>query len=794
MAIPSSLYAEDESARQTLQNGTVLKWTKQLQNIHVLNVETDLSIAYTNWANEPMMTHANRGFHQWQGGCTSGGDLGTNQSTGFTYQHATGIKQIEGGQPRIDDLQSHVVLSNGGGYYVWGYNPEASTRISGGNGDQRRYLLDMDINKMIFNCTIVVVDKSFFDNVDYTSNPENMPAPREHNITLKELYTHPELYYCTGVINWSNTYVYGSDTSDHWRGVTIRPVILLTGETIGEYQGADDSIFGRFNANGSFSYDSRDPNGHANFGGGGSSNTLYNHMNAGYFMGCKNEIDMTPGDTFDSAGGASTSIALAKWGNTNFNKFAYCNGQIFDYGDSVIWCSWGCRVANNTNTGSIYRDYTFGTRRYIKADKMLKYIASFGLYFMSEAFDPDTVNLTPETLGDDNRIMLGEMSADGTTTGRWITDIDSYHGPNKDGKTNNPSYDPSGGGGISGDEDIEVDMNLSASSFGAGLTHYYVCTKESAVLNTISDALGQWNIKDTGKDLFRNLISCKLARIGAIPAKNSTFVIYGEELLSDGSPISIQEITGNPTLTLGSIKIERKYNDFRDYAPFTKIDMFVPFCGWVPLPSHCIGRTVSGELIIDIIAGTCKAVIKCDRSVVAEAAGVCAIDIPFVAENAGMKMAGIANSIVSYGKAAAGAVGGVASAASGNPVAGGAQTAGSVVSVLGGLAQMYMQSNANYTEICGKTADGCNTGGLTAVYIRVQRPKSGTFSEPYYVPPGFIESKGLLALKSSTVGAHTGFMQCDNVDVSSISGATERELQLIKNLLQTGIFINPASN
>ena len=135
MAKPSGIYTEDEKARQTLANGTVLKWTKQLQNIHALNGETDLSIAYTNWANEPMMTQANRGFHQWQGGCVSGGDLGTNQSPNYGYQHATGIRQIEGGQPRIDNLKSHVVLANGGGYYVWGYNPEASARISGSNGD-----------------------------------------------------------------------------------------------------------------------------------------------------------------------------------------------------------------------------------------------------------------------------------------------------------------------------------------------------------------------------------------------------------------------------------------------------------------------------------------------------------------------------------------------------------------------------------------------------------------------------------------------------------------------------------
>lgn len=347
--------------------------------------------------------------------------------------------------------------------------------------------------------------------------------------------------------------------------------------------------------------------------------------------------------------------------------------------------------------------------------------------------------------------------------------------------------------------DDEVDMPLYAASYGAGLTHYYVFTKDSQVLEKISDAMSTWDLQNTGKDLFRNLISCKLVRVGAVPAENSTFVIYGEELQYQGDAITIQVVTGNPTLDLGEYTIDRFYNDFRDYAPFTKVEMFVPFCGWVPLPSHVMGNKISGTLIIDIISATCKAVIKCGKTVVAEAAGVCGLDVPFVAENVGMKMAAIASSMTSYGKAASGAVGTVAAGVAGTAVGGaaggaiaGIAASGKLIEAAGAAAQLYASVNANYTEICGKTGDGCNIGGLDAVYIKVQRPnyKKLGFSAPLYVPDGFAHSAGFIAMKYKKVSECTGYIECGNVDTSGISGATERERSIIKAYLESGVIVN----
>lgn len=836
MANPSSVYVEDESARQTLANGTVLKWTKQLQNIHALNGETDLSIAYTNWANEPMMTRANRGFHRWQGGCVSGGDLGTNQSEGFGYQHATGIKQLESGQPRIDSLQSHVVLSNGGGYYVWGYNPESSSRISGGNGDQRRYLLDMDINKMLFNCTITVVDKSFFDNVDYTSNPENMPAPSEHSITLKELYTHPELYYCTGSISWGNTYVYGEDTSDHWRGAAIRPSIILTGESIGEFQGADDSIFGRFNANGSFSYDSRDPNGHASFGGGGSSNTLYNRMNSGYFMGCKNEIDMTPTDTFDSAGGASTAIALGKWGNTNFNKFAYCNGQIFDYGDSVIWCAWGCRVVNNTDTGSIYRDYTFGTRRYIKADKMLKYIASFGLYFMSESFDPDTVSLTPETLGDDSRIMLGEMSADGTTTGRWITDIDSYHGPNKDGKTSNPDYDPSGGSGGDDDQDSDWDdiaINGAGIGGGSAFCRFYYCTEaELAKLRTWTMGLSEHG--DTipgGFDPKSNIIGLTVFPF-TISGDGPTTIKFttngGQDPVTQqqmprvvDSGVSCEGGAGATTRILNATidvpaTMKNRGEPWLDYESY--IELFIPMCGVYQVdPQVVIGRTIHVEIFLDPVSGTVMGIAwvpkENGKCVIAQGSGTPGVQIPVAVGNYGLAQAArVQNTLGGFGNTASSALSNqIISNAYGVPgqvipkMSDGKITIGLDTGTKGRIGSFNnagRSSALGYSGLIssvqhwvsarqianspGTSASGGFSGsmaewcGVFTPYVKIVRPK-------FRKPANYKHTCGEPEVTTRTLNS-VGYAICINPDVSGLTNATDSERMAIYQFLSTGVY------
>lgn len=412
---------------------------------------------------------------------------------------------------------------------------------------------------------------------------------------------------------------------------------------------------------------------------------------------------------------------------------------------------------------------------------LMRYIASFGLRFLV-----------------DSTMYIGYMNSDGTCNGDYILEADlptsdsanrnitDFSGSNYD--ANVPYVPPSPGT----DEDEDTAISTNGAPFGTGLAHYYVTTVDSVTLQHISEAMGTWDIDATKKDLYRNLISCKLMKPPAgIPSDPSgVFTIYGVKPQYNGADITITEVTGNPSITYGPYSIDRKFNDFRDYAPYSKAEIFVPYCGWTALPSHVIGRSVYVDYFTDVIAGTVKAVIRCGNNVVAEAAGVMAVDIPFASENVGAKVAAATTGMLSYGQGALQASVGIGQAVASKGKAGIKNITSGLASVIGAYNQMAMVNNENWTEINGKSGDGCALAGIDTIIIKITRPKYGSYPAPYYVPADYGHTVGFVSMKKTKVGSCTGLIICDNVDTSGISGATDRERQLIKEYLESGVIVN----
>lgn len=775
--IPSTLYNEDTNAKVTLNNGTELHYTAKAGDMYPLNTDADLSISYTTWANEPIMKKANRGFHQWQNGVVVANDLGACQSPNYNYLKAAGITQLLDGQPRFDDLTANVVLINGGGLFAWAKNAEFSgNRINSGSGADRRFLLNMDINKMLFTCTVDVVDKEFFDNIDWVTNGEGIPVPQSHAITLGELYNHPEKYYCTGTISLSNAMIYGETGNNHWVGANVRPALLLKSSGTGELLGVEGAFGTFYNNNGELSYDSRNIANHPVFGGGGNSPSVCYNMSNGYFLGCGDTVTVTPDETYDAIGQQAVSLGLAKYGGaTTWNKLVYVKGKMIDYGARVIWFAYGCRVYNNANSNVYYRQLNWSQRCYVKAEKMLSFIASFGLYFMKENFNPNDANLTPETLGTDNRIMLGEMYADGTTSGNWITDIESYNGINKNGKTVNPKFNPSGGGGGGNITDKEQNVDLITQGGNAGFVHFIeINTASTATANQISDALSAFDITTIGKDLLRNLISYKVFAClkttgGLLRAIN----IDGHQLELNGNVLRGNYISQGDVanVDLGTIVIPRTYYDFRDFAPYTKIEMYVPFCGWFDLPSWCMGKTITGTMWVDLANGTCKAVIKASKTPVAEVGGTVSYDIPFIANATGAKTGAVISSAIATAAAGVGAV-----------------TAPSFASITGTIAagaNLASALNANTTTMRGVLGDGSNTNGIADVWVKVTGVDSPDNDKE--VPEIYKHQHGVPCGKSLTLATGDGYTQI--LDANITGAMTDREKQMIIDGFRHGLIL-----
>ena len=92
----------------------------------------------------------------------------------------------------------------------------------------------------------------------------------------------------------------------------------------------------------------------------------------------------------------------------------------------------------------------------------------------------------------------------------------------------------------------------------------------------------------------------------------------------------------------GSITIDETWGAYLDYDPFTKLEIYLPFCGTHPLRiDDFMPGTISLKYVIDLLTGTCVATIKSTKdtdhddvldSVIYSFQGNCATQIPITAQ------------------------------------------------------------------------------------------------------------------------------------------------------------------
>lgn len=342
------------------------------------------------------------------------------------------------------------------------------------------------------------------------------------------------------------------------------------------------------------------------------------------------------------------------------------------------------------------------------------------------------------------------------------SDLDNWRGSTKHNIPVNPPTPPA-----PDKHDNEVDMNLTHLSTLNGFVKYYIMG--ISTVDDLADAMNAFDITLIGKDLLTNLISYKMF---AIPSGNfstgttRTITIAGHEMKkSNNDPIQAPIVTDITPIDLDSITINHVYNDFRDYEPYTKIEMFVPFCGWFTLPPWCMGRTISGKMYIDLPNGTVKAIIKASQTVVAEIGGTCAVDVPFVAQAVGSKTAAVISNMAN----------GLISAT--NP------TPQGLISSSMGIATAL---NHNYTQCKGVMGDGSNVQGLDKIYIKVTRP-APTEKANGEISAEYKHERGLPCGKYMTLAKGDGFTQITDANITG--NMTAREKQMIVDGFRHGLIL-----
>lgn len=224
----------------------------------------------------------------------------------------------------------------------------------------------------------------------------------------------------------------------------------------------------------------------------------------------------------------------------------------------------------------------------------------------------------------------------------------------------------------------------------------------------------------------------------------------------------------------GSITIPREYSDFRDYEPYTRLSLFLPFVGEVNISTNdCIlPHSIKVIYNLDFLSGAACAEVLVDGDVrYAYQAAMCAA-IPVTSSDASRLLASLIGAAV--GTVGGGIMGGIVGGTAGSRM--------TARSLIGGVSDAVM-SPINGIQIQRTGSISANTGllGEMKPYVLVTRPIS-------YIPDSYESLIGRPYQTTASLGSQTGFVKVREVHLDGIT-ATEVEKAEIESLLKKGVII-----
>lgn len=246
-----------------------------------------------------------------------------------------------------------------------------------------------------------------------------------------------------------------------------------------------------------------------------------------------------------------------------------------------------------------------------------------------------------------------------------------------------------------------------------------------------------------------------------------------------------------PIFNLGSITISEYFHSFLDYAPYTKIELYLPYIGFVNLDvNEVMGKTIVIEYVVDIFSGKCTAFISrgtgSDRSIIMAVDGTIGIDVQI----GGGQGAEIARNMLKLGiSATAGAItvgmGAVAVGTSKtiNTASKIASIAGVSAGYLSNTAINAIQAGQSHISKGGATQSGVNFFAPQNCYLVITRPS------PRY-PTNYNHTVGKPSGVYATLGDLTGFTVVDSIHVEGLDTATSDEIAEVERLLKQGVILS----
>lgn len=289
--------------------------------------------------------------------------------------------------------------------------------------------------------------------------------------------------------------------------------------------------------------------------------------------------------------------------------------------------------------------------------------------------------------------------------------------------------------------------------------------------NAEVDNLGSFIYSQTFIDAIKNMfmepmdaiIGCFILNYGS----GGTLPLGSNETLKLGSVLGATGVTGTKVInqtfecSFGTKEIGEFYHNVLDYAPYTSVQIYLPYIGFVDLDTNeVMNSRITLKYRFDVFTGMCLARLFVNRNGVTHELynfeGNSAVHIPLTGRD-------FTNAIAPMLSGAVGLIGG---AATGNPVA-------------MALGAKNMIGNSANVKRSGSLSSNTGVLGQQTPFILVNRPKAynaASYNSYYGYPSNW----------TVTLSSCSGYTRCKDMHLDALS-CSDQEREEIEVLLREGV-------
>ena len=313
----------------------------------------------------------------------------------------------------------------------------------------------------------------------------------------------------------------------------------------------------------------------------------------------------------------------------------------------------------------------------------------------------------------------------------------------------------------------------------------------ASCLNTIANALIQDNVKASFVQSIIVFPIWNTAIYEQVGYKTMTDFYYGSEKLSLGGSYNIvlKGDTIAPIL-IATINVQRKFNNFLDYDPYTNYEIWLPFYGWAKLPSELVvGEILNVYYVINTSSTKGTIIVKNSgtSAVILQVDCTIGVEIPISAtNNEDINRKVVSNGINLAVQGLGGTLMAMGGAVLGNPLAliGGASMA------IGSITGAISSGMTNRVEAQGKVSDG-NAGLYSDRVVKIRRTSPNLAVDDISKYAKYI---GRPLQTNVVLNTLFGYTIVGGVHVENLPIATESEKNEIDSLLRKGVLLKDKTN